>query len=273
MGALLARSVLVSPGRNIEVRADCFEAPRGALTGLIGPNGAGKSSLLKAIAGVIPAKGSFTMEGVALPSPETRFRARMVGYLAQGHVLHWPMTVRQVVELGRLPWIHPWRKHGTADSKAVDYAMERAEVSDLANRNAATLSGGERARVMLARVLASETPIILADEPTANLDPAHQISVCGLLADLARRENRSVTIVLHDLCLAARFCDRIAVMDNCRLTVSGTPDITLAPSVIDAIYGIPFINVRIGTIPVVIADRAGASRKDDNSDTVLSRTS
>ncbi|NKD86331.1 ABC transporter ATP-binding protein [Haematospirillum jordaniae] len=252
MTSLLACSVLITPGHTVTIQADRFEAPKGALTGLIGPNGAGKSTLLRAIAGIVPARGAFTLDGTLLPAPETRARARLVGYLPQGHILHWSLSVRQVVELGRLPWAGRWRS-GKADCKAVDRAMERVGIESLGKRDATTLSGGEKAKVMLARVLATETPVILADEPTANLDPAHQIAVCELLADLAKRENRSVTIVLHDLCLAARFCDHIAIMDKGCLGLSGTPEDVLVPSVIDPVYGVSFTNIKIGTFPVILA--------------------
>ncbi|NKD55882.1 MULTISPECIES: ABC transporter ATP-binding protein [unclassified Haematospirillum] len=268
MTSLLACSVLVTPGHTVRIQAERFEAPKGALTGLIGPNGAGKSTLLKAIAGIVPARGVFTLEDMLLPAPETRARARLVGYLPQGHILHWSLNVRQVVELGRLPWAGRWRS-GKTDCKAVDRAMERVGIQGLGKRDATTLSGGEKAKVMLARVLATETPVILADEPTANLDPAHQIAVCELLADLARRENRSVTIVLHDLCLAARFCDHIAIMDKGCLGLSGPPEDALVPSVIDPVYGVSFTNIKIGTFPVILAGslttRSGPSIIGDHS--------
>src|SRR6266704_6790954 len=152
--------------------------PRGQLVALVGPNGAGKTTLLRALAGLIPSSGAIHVDGDALSSLTLRERARRFAYLPQGHLVHWPLPARDIVALGRYP-------HGATDparltqrdTEAVLRAMQAVDVMEFAERRVTELSGGERSRVALARVLAVEAPVILADEPTASLDPRHQIDV------------------------------------------------------------------------------------------------
>jgi len=146
----------------------------GHLVALVGPNGAGKTTLLRALAGLAPSSGAIVVRGDALSSLSLRERARRFAYLPQGHIVHWPLPARDIVALGRYP-------HGATDparlspgdAEAVQRAMRAADVVEFANRRVTELSGGERSRVALARVLAVEAPVILADEPTSSLDPRH----------------------------------------------------------------------------------------------------
>ena len=199
----------------------------GQLLALIGPNGAGKTTLLAALAGLRPHQGTVRLLGHPRDALPGRERARTLAYLPQGHLAHWPLTVRRLVELGRLPHLAPWRAPVAADRLAVTEALQRADLVDLAERPFDTLSGGERARVMLARVLAVEAPLVLADEPVAALDPYHQLRVMELLRDYADG-GAALIVVLHDLSLAARFCDELLLLHEGRLLARGPAEQVLS---------------------------------------------
>ena len=157
---------------------------------MVGPNGAGKTTLLRALAGLVPTSGDLTVDTSHLARLSLAERARRIAYLPQGHVFHWPMPVAEIVALGRLP-----RGAGAdlsaADRAAIARAMDVTGVAAHAERPVTTLSGGERARVALARVLATEAEIILADEPTASLDPRYQLIVLGILISAWPRARRA----------------------------------------------------------------------------------
>ncbi|WP_041795841.1 ABC transporter ATP-binding protein [Pararhodospirillum photometricum] len=217
-------------GRTL-VRDVSLRLAPGDLVGLIGPNGAGKSTLVRALAGVIPARGRLLLEGVPLPSLSRRERARRVAYLPQERGLSWPLTVREVVALGRVP-------HGGDETDpAVDRALAATGLEAFAGRLATRLSGGERARVLLARALAVEAPVLLADEPVAALDPHHALAVLDLLRRHARA-GTAVLVVLHDLVAAARFCDRVLLLDAGALVAEGPPDAVLTPPILLQYYAI-----------------------------------
>jgi len=207
----------------------------GGLIGLVGPNGAGKSSLVRAIAGLVPSEGTILIDGKrALPLRE---RARRIAYLSQGQAVFWPVTVERLVALGRLPHLAPFERPADTDHAAIERALTRTDLLDLRDRSIDELSGGERARVLLARALAVEAPLLLADEPLAALDPAHQIEVMQLLRAEAAR-GAAVIAVLHDLTLAARWCDRLLLMDKGQLVADGAPREVLTAERIDAVYGV-----------------------------------
>ena len=222
----------VSLGGKPVLRGVTLDLAPGALTGLVGPNGAGKSTLLKAMAGLVaPARGRVSLDGEDIAHMPPRPRARRIAYLPQGHALHWPLSARDVVALGRLP-------HGGAQNDAaVTRAMQRTGAAAFAARSIATLSGGEQSRVMLARALAVEAPVLLADEPVASLDPYHQLFVMALLRELAR-EGQLIVAVLHDLALAARFCGRLVLMQEGRMIAAGAPDTVLTGDNLARAYGV-----------------------------------
>jgi iron complex transport system ATP-binding protein len=208
------------------------------LVALVGPNGAGKTTLLRALAGLQSSTGTIHVAGDALASLTLRERAKRFGYLPQGHVVHWPLDVKDVVALGRYP-------HGatdparltSSDKAAVERAMLATDVVAFADRRVTELSGGERSRVALARVLAVEAPIVLADEPTASLDPRYQIDVMKNLRDVADR-GVLVIVVTHDLGLAARFADTVLVMSDGRLAAQGAPQQALSDDIVADVFRI-----------------------------------
>lgn len=198
--------------------------PPGQFVGLIGPNGAGKSTLMRAALRLIAAEG--TSDLAALPPAR---RARRAAWLPQTREVAWPIPVAALVRLGRRA--DPDRR---ADAPAVAEALAALDATHLRDRRATELSGGELARVLIARLLAQRTPLILADEPVAGLDPAHQLAVMALFRDLAR-QGRTVIASVHELGLAARFCDRLVLMDRGRLVADGAPaEVLTAPHLRDS---------------------------------------
>ncbi|WOH64791.1 ABC transporter ATP-binding protein [Bradyrhizobium sp. BWA-3-5] len=208
------------------------------LVALVGPNGAGKTTLLRALAGLVSSTGTIEVGGDHLSSLSLRERAKRFGYLPQGHLVHWPLPARDVVALGRYP-------HGATDparlsshdEQAVLRAMQATNVVEFSDRPVTELSGGERSRVALARVLAVEAPILLADEPTASLDPRYQIDVMLNLRSAADR-GVLVVVVTHDLGLAARFADTVLVLSNGRLLAQGMPADALSEQVMADVFRI-----------------------------------
>jgi iron complex transport system ATP-binding protein len=227
-----------------------LKADAGEFVAVVGPNGAGKTTLLRAIAGLVPSAGEIVVGGDPLSSLSLRRRAEKVAYLPQGHVFHWPLSVAEIVALGRLP-----RGAGAdlseADREAVAKAMEETGTTAYAARPVTTLSGGERARVAIARVLATESPIILADEPTASLDPRYQIAVIAMLRRHANAFGL-VVAVLHDLALAARHADRIVVVDEGQVVADGAPRSVLTAERLATTFGVSAEVIEVAGAPVVV---------------------
>lgn len=209
----------------------------GEFVGLIGPNGAGKSTLLRTLAGTLPHGGELTLDGRPLAGYSARERARRIGYLGQDRHVAWPLTVADVVALGRIPYRSPLSRESDADRQAVARALHVTHMEGLANRHSDRLSGGEVARMLLARLIAQETPILLADEPIAGLDPAHQLATVQIFSDMARA-GHTVLASLHDLTLAGRWCDRLVLMEGGRIVVQGSPETVLTPERIADTYGV-----------------------------------
>ena len=225
------------------------------MVALVGPNGAGKTTLMRALAGLLPARGTITLAGKPLGSLGPRERARMVSYLPQGHIFHWPMSAESIVMLGRAPHADAFSSASPDDRAAITHAMATTETQMFAERAVTTLSGGEKARVALARALATQAPVLLADEPTAALDPRHQLVVMELLRNAARNGN-AILAIMHDLTLAARFADRVLVMNEGRIVAEGAPAEALAPERLASVFGVEAVTVAVGDKRVPIARRA-----------------
>ncbi|WP_227982278.1 heme ABC transporter ATP-binding protein [Nocardia spumae] len=214
-----------------------LEVVAGQVLALVGPNGAGKSTLLAALSGELePSSGTVELDGQPLAHWTPTDMARRRAVLPQNHTVGFPFTVREVVAMGRSPWARTARQD--ADERIMADAMAATDVEFLAARPFPALSGGERARVALARVLAQDTETVLLDEPTAALDLGHQEQVLGLAAARARA-GAAVVVVLHDLGLAAAYADRVAVLAEGRLTAVGGPRDILTTDLLTSVYRHP----------------------------------
>ncbi|MGC8201932.1 ABC transporter ATP-binding protein [Aliiroseovarius sp. PTFE2010] len=189
----------------------------GELVGIIGPNGAGKTTLMRAALGLIASVGHSSLAAL---SP--RERGRAVAWMPQSREIAWPVDIDTLVMLGRTPHLAAGQRPRDADLAAVDRAMQRMDLNGFRGRTATRLSGGEQTRVLIARALAQETPLLMADEPIAGLDPAHQIATMQTFSALAQ-DGHSVIVSLHDLGLAARHCTRLIVIDKGGIAADGPP--------------------------------------------------
>lgn len=223
MSLLSVSGLTIHRGKRTILREVGFDIGAGELIGLIGANGAGKTTLLRAVLGLLPATGHSSL--AALPR---RDRAKQAAWMPQAREVAWPVSVERLVTLGRLPHLGVGQAMGAADRAAIDAAVGALGLEDFRHRTATNLSGGELARVLIARTLAQETPLVLADEPIAGLDPAHQIQTMRLFAGLAQ-QGRSAVVSIHDLGLAARHCTRLILLGGGRLVADGAPGDVLTP--------------------------------------------
>lgn len=230
----------------IDVRA-------GEVLVLVGPNGAGKSTLLGVLSGErTPSRGSVTIEGREIGGVRHAELARMRSVLTQDNQVSFPFRVIEVVAMGRAPWART--VEGRDDIAAVREAMDAADVSHLADRRYTALSGGERARVSLARVLAQRSRIVFLDEPTAALDLRHQEDVMRMARALAT-QGCAVIVVLHDLSLASAYADRLALVSGGRLEALGSPAEVLTEERVERVYGLPVELHLVAGRPVVVPTR------------------
>ena len=204
----------------------------GECVGLIGPNGAGKTTFMRAALGLLPHDGRSSVSDMAAAD-----RARHASWMPQDRVIAWPVSVETVVALGRIPHLPKGSSLQDADRVAVDEALGQMGLTGMRQRIATKLSGGEQARVLIARALAQQTPLLLADEPTAGLDPANQIATMQVFSDTARM-GRGVLVSLHDLGLAARHCTRLILMHQGKLVADGSPQEVLTKENLSNVFGI-----------------------------------
>ena len=231
-------NLTVKAGAITLVDAASFRLQAGELVALLGPNGAGKTSLLRGVIGLVPrCSGRARIDGEDTAGMTPRRRARHLAYLPQNRPLAWPNPVRDVVALGRF-------SHGAVlgrllgdDRQAVERAVLACDLENLADRSTATLSGGELARVHCARAFAAEAPLLIADEPVAELDPYHQFRVMDLIRAFVGQGGGAL-VVLHDVVLARRYATRFMWMKNRRIVADGPPAETLSAVRLAQIYGV-----------------------------------
>lgn len=235
--ALSLRSVSVRLGGRKVLGDISFDLFPGEFVGLLGPNGAGKSTLLKTITGLVSCEGNVSREGREFESMTPFERARELAYLPQEREINWPISVRTLIALGRSPYGTAYSAISESDRAAIDAAILAMDLTELQERSALELSGGESARVLIARALAQATPLLLTDEPAAGLDPAHQISLMSTFRKLAR-DGRTVFASLHELTLAAQWCDRVILIANGSIIAQGAPDAVLTPENLATVYGV-----------------------------------
>jgi iron complex transport system ATP-binding protein len=210
------------------------------VTGIIGQNGSGKSTLLRLLARQqAPSGGAIRYNGRDVVDWPDRAFARAVAYLPQNVPVTTRLTVRELVAFGRYPWHGAFRRFGEGDALKVEEALHLTGMVGLADRFLETLSGGERQRAWLAMLVAQEAQLLLLDEPIAALDVGHQIEVLGLLRQLSETHRVASVVVIHEINMAARFCDRIIALRQGRLVADATPDELLTPDRLDAIYNVP----------------------------------
>lgn len=234
---------------NLGVEKRLFDASlqvlAGEMLGLIGPNGAGKSTLLNAIGGLVTRTGRITLDGLDLERIGSLQRSRQIALQPQFIESVWALSVHDIVSMGRLPW-------GDSDQSIIRAVMQQANITALANRHVNELSGGERARVWLARVLANQPVVLLVDEPVANLDIHYQQEVMQILRDYARA-GHAVVIAIHDLSLAARYCDRLCLMDNGRTVKTDSIHAVLNSETLSPVFNVEVYVDLDNRPPVVLA--------------------
>jgi iron complex transport system ATP-binding protein len=209
---LSLNGVGVSLGGKTIIRDVSFAVKPGEVVGLIGANGAGKSTAIRAALNLVKLQaGQINVGGVDTASLSLRERAKLMSYVPQGTPVHWPLVAERLVALGRTPHLGPWDEISADDQKIIRDAMTKTDTWHLKDRIATTLSGGEVARLMLARTIAVGAPFMLADEPTAALDPYHRLQVMDIMRAHAA-SGTGILIVLHDLSFAQNYCDRLVLM-------------------------------------------------------------
>jgi len=212
----------------------------GEVAALIGPNGSGKSTLIRAVSGVVPVEsGEVRIDGKVLSQLSTMERARYLAVVPQARNMPPAFTVYESIMLGRTPYLGWLGRAGASDHERVRYALEHTQMLPLAERTVGELSGGEQQRVLLARALAQDTPVLLLDEPTTHLDLQHRESLIHLVCDLAAQKNLAVLVVLHDLNLASLYAERVHLLVDGRIQASGTPSEVLTEANLSRVYNIP----------------------------------
>lgn len=234
------RSLVVEvPGRRL-LDGLSLLVPEGRMTALIGHNGSGKSTLLKVLARQVrPTSGRVSFGGRPLDGWSAKELARHLAYLPQHAPPAEGMLVRELVALGRYPWHGALGRPGPADHAAVAEAMTLCGMEPLAARLVDTLSGGERQRAWLAMMIAQGAGALLLDEPISALDVAHQVDVLALVRRLCHEQGRSVVVVLHEVNMAARFCDHVVALRRGKLCLEGGPDVLMRPEALESVYGLP----------------------------------
>jgi iron complex transport system ATP-binding protein len=237
-----------------------FALDASGLVALGGPNGAGKSTVLRALAGLVPlSAGRISVDGHDCATLQAADRARLIAYMPQDRHVHWNLPARAVVALGRLPHRHPSAPETDADRAAVATALARVDAVDLADRPVLDLSGGERARILMARALAQEARVLLADEPAAGLDPAHQWALFETLTRVAADGVR-VVVAMHDLTLMSRFAAHVLLLAGGRLVAAGPAPDALTTERLASVYGVTAVTTDGFIVPTGVTRAAALPR-------------
>ena len=258
MSSVVARHVRAGYRDREVLRGVDLVAHAGELVALVGPNGAGKSTLLRVLAGLLPpTSGTVTIDGTDLTTLDRRSVARRIAVVPQVFETLFPFTVREIAALGRTSRLGPLGTLGAEDARAVARALDDIGATELADRRIDRVSGGERQHAVLAMALAQETGVLLLDEPTAHLDPAHQRATLERLATLARTRGLAVVAVLHDLNLAAAFATRVVLLSDGVVVREGAPIQVITPDVIADVFGPGLRVVAHDGRPYVLPEPAG----------------
>ena len=230
----------VSYGQRLVLQDINMQVPIGKVMALIGPNGAGKSTLIKAASGILPGYGgNIHINGDEIQDLTTMQRARSIAVVPQAVSLPPAFNVWETVQMGRTPYLNFLGQTSSSDDTIVRDALARVDALDFVDRRVGELSGGEQQRILLARALAQSTPILLLDEPTAHLDMQYQVALMQTISRLAHEDNLAVMIALHDLNLASRYADLIALLVDGRMDAVGDPREVLTPERISKAYNLP----------------------------------
>lgn len=264
------QKVCLGYGRHTVVRDITFQVRPGEMVGLIGPNGCGKSTIIRAISRVIsPTSGEILLDGKDVSRISRRDLARWLGVVPQVPLLPSAFTAFEIVLMGRNPHLGLFQYEGPKELAITWRAMARTATQSLAGRRVSELSSGEIQCLLVARVLAQETKVILLDEPTANLDIGRQVEILDLIKQLCQQNNLTALAALHDLNLAAQYCDRLILINKGGIHAEGTPAEVITPRNIKEVYraeGCVYTHPVSG-LPVVLQS-AGNSRPAGNRDTV-----
>ncbi|MFD2418706.1 ABC transporter ATP-binding protein [Amycolatopsis pigmentata] len=247
MTAVRVVDVHAGYGGRPALRGVSAELRGGGWLAVVGPNGAGKSTLLKAVAGLLPFRGDVTLDGKRAELLSRKEKARLIGYAPQNPVLPEGLRVADYVLLGRTPHLGPLAREGRDDLSIVDNSLARLDLTGLAGRKLRTLSGGERRRAVLARVLAQRARILLLDEPTAGLDLGHAQELLELLDRLRSEDGTTVVSTVHDLTLAAQYAEELLLLADGEVAAAGAPAEVLTPDRLARHYG--------ATADVLVASR------------------
>lgn len=235
---LEAEKLSLAYGRSVVAQDLTFQVSPGEMLGLIGPNGSGKSTIIKALSRVIPpASGKILLDGRELARIPRSELARLIGVVPQMPLLPSTFTAFEIVLMGRNPHLGLFQHESAADMEIAWQAMGRTNTQALFQRQAGELSGGEIQRLVIARALAQQPKSLLLDEPTSNLDINHQVEVLDLIKSLCRENNLTVAITLHDLNLAAQYCDKLMLINHGRMHAQGTPAEVITAKNIEEVYG------------------------------------
>jgi len=257
MDMLEIQSLCVAYGQKLVLEDISLSVNQGEILAVIGPNGVGKSTLIRAISGILsPCSGRVVLDGHDVRRLSAMQRARYLAVVPQARELPGAYSIYETVMMGRTPYLNWLGRAGKEDHAQVNLALERTQTITMSGRRVGELSGGEQQRVLLARALAQNAPILLLDEPTTHLDLEHQSVLLNLVRKLADEKNLAVLLVLHDLNLAGLYADRVALMVDGRLRTTGTPDEVLTSENLSRVYHVPVNVIRhpdYGT-PLILPD-------------------